>query len=287
VVAPGTVVKAIRDGFSGTEGPVSMPDGRFIFTETRANRIVMIDAADSVSTFLEDSNGSNALAFDSNGRLYSVQTTPGSMRIGVIHPAGSVQVLADNFEGKPFARPNDMVLATNGGIYFTDFATVTPVPEGTLEPAVYYIAPGSGQAMRVADGIARPNGIQLSMDERVLFVNDMRGEHLLAFDIAADGGLSNRRNFASYEGVVRDSGGAITSGADGLAIDGEGRVYAATSVGVQVFSPSGALLGVIPVSRPPQNLAFAGSDRKTLYVVGSGAAYRVQMLAAGYKGRSK
>ena len=287
VVAAGTTVKAIKDGFNGTEGPIAHPDGSFLFTETRANRINRIDNDGNVTAFLENTNGSNALAFDKNGRLYSVQTTPGSMKIGIIHPESEVRVLAENFDGKPFARPNDMVLAANGGIYFSDFSILPTPPEGTLPPAVYYIAPGSGKATRVADGIARPNGIQLSLDEKVLLVNDMWGENLLAFDIKTDGTLSNRRNFAAYEGVKKDTTGATVSGADGLAVDAAGRVYAATSVGVQVFSPTGERLGIIPVGRTPQNIAFAGPGKKTLYIVGSGAAFKVEMLAEGFKGRAK
>jgi gluconolactonase len=287
VVAAGTKVSVIKDGFNGTEGPVAHPDGSFLFTETRANRINRIDSAGNVTTFLENTNGSNALAFDKSGKLYSVQTTPGNMKIGIIFPAGSEKVLADNFDGKPFARPNDMVLAGNGAIYFSDFATVNPVPDGTLAPAVYYIAPGSNKATKAADGIARPNGVQLTLDEKTLLVNDMFGPSLLAFDIKPDGSLANRRNFAAYAGTTTDEKGGIVSGADGLAVDSQGRVYAATRIGVQVFAPDGKPLGVIPVSRPPQNIAFAGAGKKTLYIVGNGAAYKVETLTEGFKGRAK
>ena len=79
----------------------------------------------------------------------------------------------------------------------------------------------------------------------------------------------------------------VASGADGLAVDNDGRVYAATTAGVQVFSPQGQHLGTIPLSRSPQNLAFAGADKKTLYVVGRGAAFKVPMLSQGFTGRAK
>jgi gluconolactonase len=104
--------------------------------------------------------------------------------------------------------------------------------------------------------------------------------------VQADGTVRNRRNFAKYEGVTKTATG-FASGADGLAIDTEGRLYAATTIGVQVFSPGGQHLGTIPLSRAPQNLAFAGADKKTLYVVGRGVAFKVRMLAAGFKGRAK
>ena len=289
VVAAGTKVQVIKDGFQGTEGPIGLPDGSLIFTETNANRITKIDKDDKVSTFLDNTNGSNGLAFDSKGRLISVQTTPGQTKIGVVYPKGSEAVLADNFEGKPFGRPNDLVVDKKSGVYFTEpgpnTQAGTTLATPPLPPAVYYVAPG-GKAIKIADGIERPNGILLSRDEKTLYVNNTNGEHLLAFDVQADGTVRNRRNFAKYEGVTQTATG-ISSGADGLAIDNEGRVYAATAAGVQVFSDRGQHLGTIPLSRAPQNLAFAGVDKKTLYIVGRGAAFKIQLQTSGFKGRPK
>ena len=283
VVKGGTKIQFLKDGFQGTEGPIGLPDGSLIFTETNASRITKIDKDDKTSTFLENTNGSNGLAFDSKNRLISVQTTPGQTRIGVIYPKGSETTLADNFEGKPFGRPNDLVVDKNGGVYFTEPANVSSPP---LPPAVYYVPPAGGKAIKIAENIVFPNGILLSRDEKILYVNDTRGEHLLAFDLVGDGKVQNRRNFAKYEGVTKTAD-RITSGADGLAIDSEGRIYAGTSAGVEVFSPDGKHLGTMQFSRAPQNLAFAGPDKKTLYVVGRGAAFKIQMLASGFKGRAK
>jgi gluconolactonase len=290
VVAAGTKVVVIKSGFQGTEGPIGMPDGSLIFTETQANRITRIAPDGTTSSFLENTNGSNGLAWDAKGRLISVQTTPGQTKIGVIYPKGSEAVLSDNFDGKPFGRPNDLVVSTKGGIYFTEpgpnVQPGAPAPATPpLPPAVYYIPPG-GTAIKVAEDIRRPNGILLSREEKVLYVNDTQGEHLLAFDVQADGTLTNRRNFATYQGARKTETG-VTSGADGLAIDAEGRVYAATSAGVEVFDAKGAHLGTIPVSRAPQNIAFAGKDKKTLYIVGRGSAFKVDLLTPGFKGRAK
>jgi len=290
VVASGTKVEVIQSGFRGTEGPIGLADGSLIFTETQANRITKIDKDGSTSTFLENTNGSNGLAFDAKGRLISVQTTPGQTKIGVIHPKGSEATLADNFEGKPFGRPNDLVVDKKGGVYFTDpgpnpAAGQAPAAAPPLPAAVYYVPPG-GKATKIAGGIERPNGILLSPDEKVLYVNNTFGEHLLAFDVAADGSVTNRRNFAKYEKVTPTTTG-VTSGADGLAVDAEGRIYCAAAGGVQVFGGDGKHLGTIPVSVRAQNLAFAGADKKTLYIVGSGAAFKVRLLAEGYRDRAK
>jgi gluconolactonase len=286
VTAAGTKVTVIKEGFQGTEGPIALPDGSVVFTETNASRLTRIDKDNNVSTFLENTNGSNGLAFDAKGRMISVQTTPGQTRVGVIYPKGSETTFENTIDG----RPNDLTVNRQGGVYFTVPGPVAqpagaPAPATPFVPFVYYIPPG-GRAVKAAEGIDNPNGILLSRDEKTLFINNTRGEYLLAYDVQADGKLANRRNFGRYEGVTKAATG-VTSGADGLAIDNEGRVYAATSAGVQVFSPEGKHLGTIPVSRSPQNIAFAGPDKKTLYIVGRGSAFKVRLLAEGNKGRAK
>lgn len=291
VVAAGVTVEVIKSGFTGTEGPVGLPDGHLIFTETQANRITKIDKdTGSTSTFLENTNGSNGLGFDGKGRLLSVQTTPGQTKIGVIYPKDAVTTITDNFEGKPYGRPNDLVVAKNGGVYFSEpgpnAAPGQPRPTPPLTPAVYYVSP-AGKVSRIAEGIERPNGVMLSPDEKTLYVNNTAGEYLLAFDVQADGTVGPRRNFAKYAKVTKTPAGAFSSGADGLAVDAQGRVYAATAAGVEVYGPKGETLGVIPVSLPPQNIAFAGADKKTLYIVGRGAAFKVRLQAEGFKGRAK
>ena len=268
VVAGGAKVTVIKEGFQGTEGPIALPDGSVLFTETAASRITKVDLSNNVSTFLENSNRSNGLGFDSKGRLISVQATT----VGVIYPKGSEAVLAGPFE----SRPNDLVVSTEDSVYFT-------LP-GAKPPAVYHIPPGGKPV--VAAEAPSPHGIQLSPDEKRLYVADSLGEYLIAFDVQPDGALSNRRNFGQYVGVTRTDRG-FNSSADGIAVDSDGRVYVGTLQGVQVFSADGRHLGVIPVSQRPQNLAFAGPDKKTLFIVGQGAAYKVQMLSQGFRGRAK
>ena len=282
----GTAIELIKDGFEGTEGPITLPDGSLLFTETKANRITKIAPDNSISTFLENSNGANGLAFAANGDLYAVQVL--KPKIGVIYPKGKEKVLADNFQGSPFQRPNDLVLAKNGGIYFTDIGT-RPSPENPNPPAskpgVFYITP-AGQLQQIANNIERPNGIQLSQDEKTLFVANTAGEYVLAYDIATDGSISNQRNFAKLKGWSQ-ADNVWSSGADGLAIDAEGRLYVASNAGIEVFDATGTALGIITLPHKPQNLAFAGKDKKTLYVVGRGAAYKIALKTAGFSGRAK
>ena len=242
----------IKSGFSGTEGPIGMPDGSLIFTETQANRITRIDANNQTSTFLENTNGSNGLAFDSKGRLISVQTTPGKTLIGVIYPKGQEATLSDNFDGKPYGRPNDLVVDKKGGVYFSEpgpnATPGQPAPTPPLSPAVYYVPPG-GKSIRIAEGIERPNGIQLSPDEKTLYVNNTNGEYVLAFDVKPDGTVGNRRNFAKYP-QRRDACRPADSTAAPMdwRSTTRGRLYVVSTGGVHVFSPKGDLLGTIPVS---------------------------------------
>lgn len=288
VVAAGTPVELIKDGFKGTEGPLGLADGSLLFTETQAARITRIAVDGTTSSYLENSNGSNGLGITPHGELVSVQVN--ETRVGVVAPAERVRTLADNFEGLPFGRPNDLVVDRQGGIYFTDSgvnpAPNAPAPSRVLaKPAVYYITPG-GVLKRLAADIERPNGIQLSPDEKTLYVANTLGEHVLAYAVGADGSLGERRNFARLAGWSQGDNG-YASGADGLAVDAEGRLYVASNAGIEVFAASGAPLGVLALPRKPQNLAFAGPSKQVLYVVGRGAAYRIALLTPGYAGRAK
>jgi gluconolactonase len=284
VVAAGTRIELVNGSFRRTEGPVGMPDGSILFSD--ANRITRIDGKGVVSTFVDVSNEANAVSFDPKGRLIGAQRAPGNEKVGVLYPANDKTVLADSYEGKPFNRINDLVVDARGGVYFTDTA------------GIYHVPPG-GKVSRVAQGIPNPNGVLLSPSEKILYANDKDGMYLLAFDVAPDGTLSNRRNFARYKSLKvpghKDPLLAEDNGADGMAVDSVGRLYVATNLGVEVFGAGGEFLGVIPAVwggetfnlRKPQNVAFAGPDKKTLYMVGSGAVFKVQTLAQGIQTRAK
>ncbi len=303
VVAAGTKVNVIKEGFTGTEGPLALPNGEFVFTETQANRITKIAADGSTSTFLENTNGANGLGFNAKGELIAVQVA--ETKVGVIYPQDHARVLASNFEGKVFGRPNDLVVDKKGGVYFTDSGAnpqpadaPPPAPRSdglsltpTAKPAVYHITP-DGKLERIADDIGRPNGIQLSPDEKTLYVANTNGEYILAYEVDANGNAKNRRDFAKLAGFSPNAPyfpkeGTPNSGADGLAVDKDGRLFVASNAGIEIFSAKGEALGVIALPKKPQNLAFAGKDKKTLYIVGRGSAYKIDTLTAGYQGRAK
>jgi gluconolactonase len=229
----------------------------------------------AVSIYLENANAPNGLAFDGKGRLIAVQRA--QIQIGVLTP--SRVVVADNFEGQRFATPNDLVVDKKGGVYFTEFGNQT------VKTCVYYVTP-EGKVLKVADDIARPNGVQLSRDEKTLYVADSNGEYLLAYDIQTDGTIRNRRNFAKVDGARKTENG-FQSGADGLAIDSEGRVYTTSVTGIQVFSEKGDYLGTMPLPSAAQSIAFGGPGKRSLYVAGRGSVYKIDMQAQGFQGRAK
>jgi gluconolactonase len=290
VIKGGTVPAIVVRGLQSADDPIWLPGIGLVFSESQSNRVVRLTDDDQVATFVDGLHGPLGMTFDRQGRLISLQTQAGFTGPRVIWPPGQERVIANGFEGKPFARPNDVASDRKGGIYFSDLP-LRPVPPGAMSPAVYYVPPG-GSPIRVANDISRPNGLQLSRDEKILYVNDTGGIHAYAFDVLADGRLANRRVLATYVGRDRSIGAneEPISNADGMVIDEDGRVYALTEAGIEVVSPIGQHLGVIPVwciTRRCQNLTFGGPDKRTLYVAGGGTLLRIEMLARGFAERAK
>ena len=266
----------------GTEGPIALPDGTMVFCETILGRVAKVDKDGNESVFVDAAlaGGPNGLTWAPRGRLIGATTAAGKVGVRVVYPKGSEAMLAENFDGKPFVRPNDLIADKKGGVYFTD---PSPGPNPSLPPAVYYLPPNGGKVIKVVDDV-NPNGVTLSPDEKILYVNNGGTGYVLAFDVRGDGTLTNRRNFAKYEGLPMTDG-KVMGGGDGFTVDTQGRLYTAAAGKIQVFTPQGTYLGSITPSRRPQNLAFAGPDMKTLYIVGGGTVFKVQMLAQGIKSR--
>jgi len=275
VVKGGTPVHLIRDLFHSTEGPIAMPDGSLLFTEQDAGdgQLVKIDKDDKVSVFLQNTNRTIGLAYDPKGRLIGVMSN--IPRVAVLSPTR--MTLAEQVEGLPLVAPNDLVADKKGGIYFTDptGSRFRPAPPTRTMQLIVYIRP-DGKVVKASEQVERPNGISLSPDGSVLYASD--GPAIDAFDVQPDGTLRNFRKFAMLKG----------GNADSMCIDNEGRLYVGTGgSGVQVISAKGEHLGTIPTPLGAQGTAFAGPDKKTLYVVGGGAVYKIAMVAQGIQGRAK
>jgi gluconolactonase len=293
VIAAGAKWQQVWQGTDNADGIVATPDGGLLFAQEQANTIRKLDKNDYDSAYVKDTHGTGSVAIDSQGRLVAAQRTctdPGRAnlpcteptKIAIIYPEKDKKVLADNFQGKPFGRLSEAIVGKNGNVYF-------------IAGGAYYVKPG-GQAMSIGEN-PRASGLMISPDEKTLYVGN--GSGVLAFEIQPDGTVGNQREFTKMP--------ANTNG-NSMAVDAAGRLYVASgAAGVQVFGADGKHLGSIPTPRNVVTVTFAGPDKKTLYMVGSGALapngkefalaegfrnnaktiYKIPTLAQGYQGRAK
>jgi gluconolactonase len=273
VIAPGVEPELVQEGFVFTEGPVGTPDGGLYFTDIRPNKVYLLDASGKIALIREQSNGSNGLAVTKDGDLFAAEG--GGQRISKRGRDGTITPVVEGTDRGPFLSPNDLILDAKGGIYITDPGP-RPVVAGR-PTSVSYLAPGAKQAIVIDGEVARPNGLTLTRDGKTLIVDDTIGNVVFAYDVQADGSVKNKRAFAQ----LRDIPDGKESGADGLALDNEGRIYITTLTGVQVFDAKGAYLGTIKVARQPANAAFAGPDKRVLYITAREGLYRVKLLSQG------
>ena len=273
VVSPHAQVELVKGGFVLTEGPLPMADGGLLFSDLRASRIYRLDLIGEIKLHRGETNATSGLAYNPRGELLAAES--GARRISVTARDGSVRELTRGDGESPLASVDDLVADARGGVYFTD-PNAWPVVPGS-KAAVYYLPPGERAARVVEDRIVRPNGVALAPDGRTLYVDDTAGESVYAYDVRADGGLTNRRALLR----LRDLKPGQESGADGMAVDREGRIFVTTVTGVQMFDREGAYLGTIPIPQRPTNVAFSGPGKGTLYVTAGTALYRVRMLTRG------
>jgi gluconolactonase len=273
VVAPEATAELVQEGFTFTEGPVGAADGSLYFSDIRVNRVFHLDAAGKISVFRETTNGTNGIALTKDGELLFAEG--GGPRITKRARDGSITTLIDKHAGQSMLAPNDLIVDARGGVYFTDPGPRPVVPGRPTY--VSYLPPGAKESIIVDDKVARPNGLTLTNDGRTLIVDDTIGNTVFAYDVQADGKVTNKRPFAQ----LRDIPAGAESGADGLAIDSADRVYITTVAGVQVFDAKGTYLGVIKSGRQGANVAFAGPGKQTLYITAREGLYRIRTLSKG------
>lgn len=240
-------IEKIAGGFTFTEGPVFSRRGYLLFSDM-PSRIMKWERG-SAAVFRENSNRANGLTFDHQGRLLACERG----RVTRTEKNGSITVLAETG-----GEPNDLVYAIDGSIYFTD-------PKA---PAVYQIT-RRGELRPAVRGLKGPNGLALAPNQQALYVADFPSSELWVYEIAADGALAKGRLFAAAE-----------KGPDGVKTDEAGRVWAATTEGIRVFTPAGRLLGTAPIPERPSNLNWADGFRN-LYVTARTSVYRMIAHAAG------
>ena len=273
VVAKGDTVQLVKEGYVFTEGPVGTSDGGLYFSDLlTSDRIHRLDPKGEITVFREKANAAGGLAISQSGELFAVETT-GKHIVKIAN--GQVAVLTDGTPERPLLAPNDLALDAKGGIYFTDPGP-RPVVAGRIV-YVYYLPAGARQPIMLDDKIARPNGIAVTTDGRTLIVDDTVGDTVFAWDLQSDGTVRNKRAFAKLQNIPAGQ----DSGADGMALDHDNRLYVASVTGVQVFDNTGRYLGTIPVPRQPSNVAFSGAGKRTLYITAREGLYRLRMLSQG------
>lgn len=272
-IGPTGPVKQVQTGFEFTEGPAADSAGNLYFTDIPKNRIHLLDPQGNVSVFVEPSGHCNGLMLVGD-RLLACEMDGRLKQFKIADKAESV--LADQFDGKRFNAPNDLVIDRQGGIYFTDprFRAPDPWPQG--KEAVYYRA-ADGKVTRLIEDRKAPNGIILSPDEKTLYVIPSMEKEMWAYEVTEPGKLGAGRVLCELRQKPGES-----SGGDGLTIDTNGNLYITSSLGIQVVGTDGKILGVIGFPEQPANVTFGGTDRTTLFVTARKSVYSVPMEATGH-----
>ncbi len=263
----------LATGFVFTEGPLWHPDGFYYFVDVRASKLFRITPGKAPELLREQTGGGNGTTFDLQGNL--VLCEGDNRRVTRGGAGGPMEVLVDRFEGKRLNRPNDVVCKSDGSLYFTDPGLRVSLRERELPYAgVYRIAP-SGATTLMAD-CEYPNGLAFSPDERTLYVANTRWTaYIHAFELDAAGEVIHRRIFADMSSDEKEGV------PDGMKVDVEGRVYCTGPGGTWVFAPDGTRLGIIRTPEVPANVAFGGSDLRTLFLTARTSVYSLRVKTPG------
>jgi len=295
IIVPGAKVEKVADGFSFTEGPVWHPGGYLLFSDPNTNTIYRYDPkSHNVTIYMSHSGytgadigeysqpGSNGLAIDKDGRLIVDQH--GNRRVIRHEKKGPVTVLADKIDGRRFNSPNDIVLKSDGAIYFTDPPYGLPGffkdPRKELDySGVFMIRDGKVQL--VSNDLGGPNGLAFTPDEKYFYVTnwDIRDIHhtktIWRYEVRPDGTLANGKIFFDFNFTEDEEA------LDGLKVDKAGNLFVSAPGGVWILSPEARLLGKIVTPERPANMAWGDEDGKTLYLTAHSSLYKLRVNTGG------
>jgi len=284
LTVPIAAVEKLYDGCRWAEGPVWFADGNYlVWSDIPNNRLLRWTPENGVDVFNADSNYTNGNTRDRQGRLVSCQH--GGRRVIRTEPDGSQTVIADSYNGKPLNSPNDVVVKSDGSIWFTDpnYGIMSNYEgyKADMEQDgcfVYRVSADLGEITVVADDFAKPNGLAFSPDEKTLYIadsgvsHDPEGpHHIRAFDVLDHSTLSNSRVFAEVNPGLPD----------GFRLDTEGNIWTSAADGVHCYAPDGTLLGKIKVPEVVANLTFGGPRKNRLFITGTTSLYSVFVSATG------
>ena len=279
VVGDSVTFEKIATGFLFTEGPLwHAADKYLLFSDMPGDHLRKWTAQGGITTFRKPCGQSNGLAWDRQGRLIVCEHATST--VTRTEPDGRSTIIASHHDGKELNSPNDVVVKSDGGIYFTDPTYGRKEYFGNPRPlaldfrGLYRAEPdGSRLTLLVAD-FGQPNGLCFSLDERALFVNDTDRQHIRVFDVDNDGTLSNG-------GVWAETKGKGAGATDGMKLDAAGNLYCCGPGGIHVFAPDATSLGVINVPEYTANFCFGDDDLRSLYVTASTSIYRLRVRTPG------
>lgn len=278
VVGEALQFEAIGTGFLFTEGPLWHSQAGFLlFSDMPGDHLRRWSPGEGVTTFRKPCNMSNGLAWDRQGRLLACEHA--SSQVTRTEADGRITVIASHYQGKALNSPNDIVVRSDGGIYFTDptFGRMEYYGrkrECELSFRGVYRAGPDGTLVLLADDFAQPNGLCFSLDETRLFVNDTQRGHIRVFDVRADGSLTGGSVWAETRG---EGAGAP----DGMKIDSAGNLYCCGPGGIHVFADDAIALGVIRVPETAANFCWGDADRRSLFITASTSVYRIRVKVPG------
>ena len=281
IVAEGAVLERIAHGLVFTEGPVwDARQGALIWTDIRGDKILRWAPGKGQTTILEPTGKANGLTLDAQNRI--VVAGWGARTVWRWEPDGTHTVLASKYQGKKLNPPNDIVVKSDGSIWWTDPDGGLYIPGMCGEDVqkyldfagVYRVNPDGSGITLVTDQVEGPNGLCFSPDESLLYVNDTPRRNIQVYDVQRDGSLTNGRIFYTDTGTEPGV-------PDGMKVDVQGNVYCTGSAGIHVIDPGGKLLGRIKVPEHVANMAWGDADFRTMYIVAREAVYRVRLGIPG------
>ncbi len=267
-------IEKVASGFQFTEGPVwiGKDGGYLVFSDIPANELKKWSESEGIKPYRFPSKNANGNTTDLKGRLVTAEHS--GRRLSFTSKKDNVKPLVEDYNGKKFNSPNDVVVKSDGTIWFTD--PDYGLPKGATKELegnfVFRYDEKQKTIQAVALDFDKPNGLCFSPDERKLYIADSgKPHHIRVFDVKEDGTLTNGKVFC-----VIDPGGP-----DGIRADADGRIWSSAGDGVHVFLPDGTLVAKIKVPETPANLCFGGPDGHTLFITAKTSLYRIKTLTTG------
>lgn len=279
LVAADTELEQHLTGFKFTEGPIWHPVEQHLrFSDILGNSIYEWDAHNGLRDIRPNSHLANGNTYDREGRMLTCHHA--SSRVTRTEADGSITVMASHYAGKQLNSPNDIVVKSDGSIYFTDPMSGREAFVGIPRDSelgftgVYRVHPTTKTLTLLVDDFAKPNGLCFSSDEKQLYINDTTRFHIRVFDVQDDGTLANGRVWAETTG-----GGAGVP--DGMKFDSAGNLYTCGQGGVHVFAPDATCLGRILIPEQATNFIWGDGDYRSLYITATTSVYRLRVKVAG------